>query len=41
MKPLKTSFTIYKRNPDKDNFKPKEYELKDVTVSEYHRANLS
>jgi predicted RNA methylase len=36
---LKTSFTIYKNNPDKKNWKEKEFELSDVTIYEYHRTN--
>jgi len=37
---LKTSFTIYKRNPDRNDFRPeKEKELKDVTLLQYGRKN--
>jgi hypothetical protein len=36
---LKTSFTIYKRNPDKTDWREKEEELKDVSIYEYHRTN--
>ena len=36
---LKTSFTIYKSNPDKKNWKEDEIILNDITIYEYHRSN--
>jgi len=36
---LKTSFTIYKRNPDRDDWRDKEEELQDIKIMTYCRNN--
>jgi hypothetical protein len=36
---LYTSFTIYKRNPDKDDWRPKYEKLKDITLTRVSRSN--
>ena len=36
---LKTSFTIYKRNPDRDDWYDKEDDLKDLSITMYARSN--
>lgn len=36
---LKTSFTIYKRNPDKTDFRPDKIILNDVTINDYHKSH--
>jgi len=36
---LKTSFTIYKRNPDNSDFREKKIVLSDVTIKDYHKSH--